>query len=346
MFNKKNISTRQNTPEITKKGLTVDDIIEAYLQLLGRPPETPEVIEDQRRMYGDTISLWRAITQSPEYIGRKVFPYQEHKALMNLIVSSFNTPQKVEHDVDQQTMDTLVDRIRQQWFLLGENEPHWSVLTNDEFRSEKLTDDRLKKFRESGRGSAEIIGLFEKRANVNTPKGTCLELGCGVGRVTRFLAERFDSVVGVDISPGNIKLCQEYMRETGTTNVDTILLSSIDEFADLPNFDFLFTVIVLQHNSPPIQKSILDTLLGKIRPGGGALFQIPTDIPGYEFDAASYLASPSPDMEIHALPKPVILDLLRRHDMELLDVIPDGWIGMYGSNTFYARKAGSADRKP
>lgn len=346
MFYKKNKSFLRSKSEASAKNLTVDDVNEAYLKLLGREPETPEVIEDQRRLYGDTISLWRAITESPEFIGRKVFPYQEHKALMNLIVSSFNTPQKIQHDVDLETMDTLVDRIRQQWFLLGQNEPHWSVLTNDEFRSEKLTADRLDKFQESGRESANIIGLFEKRTNTNAPEGVCLELGCGVGRVTRFLAERFERVVGVDISPGNIKICREYMEETGRTNVETVLLSSIGEFSDLPNFDFLFTVIVLQHNSPPIQKSILDTLLGKIRPGGGALFQIPTDIPGYEFDAASYLASPSPDMEIHALPKPVILDLLRRHDMELLDVIPDGWIGMYGSNTFYARKAGSADRRP
>ena len=44
---------------------------------------------------------------------------------------------------------------------------------------------------------AELDGLFG-RLGANPHTGTCVEVGCGPGRMTGLLAERFDRVVAVE----------------------------------------------------------------------------------------------------------------------------------------------------
>jgi len=50
------------------------------------------------------------------------------------------------------------------------------------------------------RGRAELEALFG-RLGADPRGGTCVEVGCGPGRMTAALAERFDRVVAVDVSP-------------------------------------------------------------------------------------------------------------------------------------------------
>lgn len=247
-------------------------------------------------------------------------------------------PADVEHEVSAGDMDRLVARITDQWTRLGETEPHYSVLTHDDFRAKNLDADMLRHFRETGRVAAAAVQAFEAREGHAGRRGVCLELGCGVGRVTRFLADQFDEVIAVDISPGNLRLCAEYMREEGVTNVTTVQAFGPATLESLPEINFFFSIIVLQHNSPPIQKAMLRTILSKIRPGGGALFQIPTDIAGYRFSVEDYLASAEPEMEMHALPKPVVLKLISDAGLIVSDVMPDSFTGVFGSTTFYAVK--------
>ncbi len=104
----------------------------------------------------------------------------------------------------------------------------------------------------------------------------------------------------------------------------------------LAGFDFLFSVIVLQHNPPPVQKVILDKLFSKMNPGGGCLFEIPTELPHYSFRLDEYLAFPVPVMEMHALPMREVLSLLQRHQIPVLEVRPDPMTGVFGSFTFFA----------
>ena len=61
-------------------------------------------------------------------------------------------------------------------------------------------------------GHADVAALFgelERRAiPVNT--GRCLDFGCGIGRLTLALAERFDHVDGVDISHSMVEQANHY----------------------------------------------------------------------------------------------------------------------------------------
>lgn len=319
--------------------LTRDQVEDGYKLVLGRAPESDTVVELHQQNYSDERALWVALLNSDEFVNKRFDERERRKFVLQPIRQRYEVRDaKIQHEVSADVMSRLVKRIQDQWTLLGEEDPHWSVLTADQYRAEKLDAQALASFNESGRDHAGLIEHFETRTGSVASKGVCLELGCGVGRVTRFLAGIFDEVVALDISPGNLALCNSYMAEQGVTNVTPRQISTLSDFENLPEFDFFYSIIVLQHNSPPIQKAILDAILGKIRPGGGALFQIPTDLLNYTFDAESYLASKDEVMEVHALPRHVVFELLAKHGLEIRDVAADGFTGLYGSETFYAVK--------
>ena len=73
---------------------------------------------------------------------------------------------------------------------------------------------------------------------------------------------------------------------------------------------------------------LLTRLLGKLRPGGIAYFQIPTYIPGYTFSAEKYLASQANNrIEMHVFPQPDLHELVRRCGCRLLEMREDGSAG-------------------
>lgn len=53
-------------------------------------------------------------------------------------------------------------------------------------------------------GAGELAGLFG-RLGGDPRGGTCVEIGCGPGRMTGALADRFDHVIAVDVSPAMLK---------------------------------------------------------------------------------------------------------------------------------------------
>ena len=319
--------------------LTPDQVLDGYLTFLGRPPESDAAVAAAIAAHSDQADFWRMLARSEEFLAIREAGLKQEVAVLRAIRDAFwAAPAAIQHTVDAETLARLMDRVRQQWVALGEVDPRWSVLTNDEFRKDNMDPAALARFDDSGRVDAGAIVLLEGMAGVDVGQGDCLELGCGVGRVTRHLAGRFRKVHAVDVSPGNLRACADYMRQEGVENVEPIQVESLADFETLPEIDFFYSIIVLQHNSPPIQKLMLRLILSRIRPGGGALFQIPTYIAGYSFDAETYLASDSPEMEMHALPRPVVLEVIREAGLEIIDVVADGHIGQFGSNTFFAVK--------
>src|SRR5438874_3726350 len=53
-------------------------------------------------------------------------------------------------------------------------------------------------------GASELEGLFG-RLGADPRGGTCIEVGCGPGRMTGALAERFDRVLALDVSPAMLE---------------------------------------------------------------------------------------------------------------------------------------------
>ena len=73
-----------------------------------------------------------------------------------------------------------------------------------------------------------------------------LEIGCGVGRVTRALAEVFGDVHGVDVSDEMVRLARAYLHSIPNAKVYRNSGSDLKVLGDLA-FDFAFSNLVFQH---------------------------------------------------------------------------------------------------
>lgn len=238
----------------------------------------------------------------------------------------------------------LFARIQAQWTGYGESEPFASVLSSTDFLKDNIQAS-MPLLEASGQEVVRRLQVLATRNGVPLARGTCLELGCGVGRITRPLSQLFDRVVAADISPGNLAVCQRYVADAGAHNVQTLLLQTPDQIASLTELDAFVSVIVLQHNPPPVQYFLLDNILGQINPGGIAFFQAATFNPAYGYQIGQHLAMDTETFEgwsLHCLPMQHILRLLRKHGLELLEVVEDGQTGglqnRFHSHTFFARK--------
>lgn len=306
---------------------------DAYRWILGRAPD-PDGWAHYRGLVRsgalDAAGLRRVLLNSEEFDrsdGDRVV------ATMETLL--FEPAQAVEIDVPPETMAALAGRVRRQWTRLGETEPHWSVLTDDAFRRANLDAEALERFHETGARDAALISTFEARTGRSVGGGLCVELGCGTGRVTRLLAGRFDRVIALDVSPGNLDLCRRTLADAGVRNVETQLLSSLDQLGELPMHDLFFSMIVLQHNPPPVQAAMLRAILPWSQ---AALFQTPASLPGYAFSAEAHLAAPEAEMDMHCLPRPVVLAELANAGLTPRDVCPDHFTGLPGSFTYFATR--------
>jgi hypothetical protein len=114
--------------------------------------------------------------------------------------------------------------------------------------------------------------------------------------------------------------------------------------AGLAPFDYFYSVMVLQHNPPPLINKILELIFGKLRDGGFAYFQIPVAARRrYEFNIEDYLKRSESDkatMEMHILPQRQLFGLLERSGLRVLDFQIDGYSGpAFQSVSILAQKA-------
>jgi SAM-dependent methyltransferase len=240
-------------------------------------------------------------------------------------------------------LERLQERIRAAWTHLGAARPHHSVLTADEYLAESINDQSIEQFYESGKIDAAVIDAMLRRHGFSATKDTtCVEYGCGLGRVTFFLAERFAKVHAYDISSNHIALAQKRALDHGIGNVEFHLCQIGVGDQDLQPCDFFFSCIVFQHNPPPIIRAMISSALRSIRPGGIAIFQVPTFGADYRFRLQDYLATPPHlDIEMHCIPQQTVFALIAEHGCTLLEVREDGWVGNPGkwiSNTFIVRR--------
>jgi len=252
-------------------------------------------------------------------------------------VHYFHEARRIDVDATPEQLKALFDRLQHQWETLSSHEPFWSVLTHESYKRANFDAHKRSEFYATGYQHAHLVELLCERTNSRVQRGLCVELGCGVGRITKHLAQLFDHVIAIDISQANLDECKRMAEAEGLSNVETFLLHSVSDLKELPNFDFLFSLIVLQHDPPPVQKFILDLLLGKISRGGGFLVQTQTFDADYQFNLEAYLAADAAEtMEMHSLPMHHVMTLAKQHGFTMREVLTDNITGRFGSHTFFA----------
>lgn len=302
------------------------DVKLAYELMLGRPPESAQMVARHRDSVSSLQELRALFIASQEFRNRirsdlkTVFP--THKPL--------NWPQiEIEVDVSAETLAAMLRHVEGNWAILGEKEPHWSVLSAERFKAASIADN-IDEFYESGKRAVSLFVRAAERSNVGVRNlRRCLELGCGVGRLSIWLARMFPELIATDISPSHLRLASEAMQWNGLTNVDLRLINAISKIELLPQFDCFISLIVLQHNPPPVIAFLLRTILGKLAPGGLAYFQVPTYRRDAAFNSARYLAGASVTgtIEMHVIPQAFLWPLIDEADCRLLEVREDDWAG-------------------
>lgn len=170
-----------------------------------------------------------------------------------------------------------LERVRETWTELGERDAFWAVLTGRAGAARTWNEEDF------FRSGAEEIEVLLREVPEDVPRGAALDFGCGAGRLTRALATHFERATGVDISPAMIeharKLNHAYPNAEFVLN-DRADLSVFDD----ASFDFVYSVITLQHMPVELSTSYIAEFFRVCRPGGMVVFQLPGE----------YIAPPPP----------------------------------------------------
>jgi len=168
------------------------------------------------------------------------------------------------------------DNPDKSWEELGRSDPYYGVLSADRFRSASLDANVKAEFLDSGRAHmTELLGRIETRLGP-VKRGNALDFGCGVGRLVLPLASQlgFTHVTGVDISPSMLAEATRNAREHGLDNVKFVL--SDDSLSRLDRkYDFIHSVIVLQHIPAGRGQRLVQQLVGSLAPDGVAALHMP-----------------------------------------------------------------------
>jgi SAM-dependent methyltransferase len=160
------------------------------------------------------------------------------------------------------------------WDELADVDPVWAVLASPAAGRRWQLDEFFRT------GAGELSGALDVAGKLGRPHrfGAALDFGCGLGRLTRALAERFDEAVGVDVSAR--MLAQARRLNADRVNCRFVLTEAGDlgMFA-AGSFDLVYSSIVLQHlpTRTEIERCIGE-LVRVVSPEGVVVFQLPSAI--------------------------------------------------------------------
>jgi len=224
----------------------------------------------------------------------------------------------------------MQDNYRKQWENLGKSDPYWAVLTDPSKKGEKWGKNEFFQT-----GEAEVDNLFRKLSehNIEVKLDSVLDFGCGVGRLSRGLAKRFNKVKAIDISSEMLKEATRVNSEfrniefihNSTTHIDSVKDESID---------LLYSNIVLQHIPTGNQVKYLREFCRIINPNGIIVIQIPSTFNLSHWSGWVHMIlgnkvmnifrkikyGSNSVMELHCLKKEKVLNLFSGLKMDVLKV--------------------------
>ncbi len=335
--------------------ITNEDVVMAYRVLQGREPESAEVIQGWIENAPLQQDLLVGIITSDEFQRRM----QGRLTAGHFRVAQDCTPMDIDMTVTPEQLDQLFAKIKDQWEKIGGTEAHWSVLSDERYRSANLAES-IAPFYATGAKELSTLRSYLKRNGLELESfTTCFELGCGVGRITSHLVDAFPSVIAADISGGHLQIAHERLAKRA--NLRLKKLDFIAELDDIRGFDFFYSIIVLQHNPPPVIRWMLVTILRNLADAGVAFFQIPSYYENYQFRVESYLheglqscwnvsdplhehwGNPAEEIiyDAHPLPQREVFRICREAGCEVMEVREDDWVGEQRhsiSNSYLVRK--------
>jgi SAM-dependent methyltransferase len=164
-----------------------------------------------------------------------------------------------------------LDKLRQDWDDLAKVDPMWAICSDPTKQQGKWeVDEFFVTGKHQIRQALDTVDGLDVVLNT----GTALDFGCGIGRLTQALAEEFDRVYGVDISPKMIERADQFNRFGEKCRYILNTQSDLQIFDD-KFFDFIYTYIVLQHMPPDLMLGYLREFIRTLKASGILMFQVP-----------------------------------------------------------------------
>jgi SAM-dependent methyltransferase len=146
----------------------------------------------------------------------------------------------------------------------------WNQAARGDAQDAILTGSTSETFESTGQSDAKMVRRFLRGANA-----VVLNIGCGVGRVERYLAPEVGELHAVDVSSEMIARARE--RLAGLPNVHLHEIGN-DEFLRVftaDQFDLVFSFLVLQHLAREDAFLYLRDAFRVLKPGGVLFAQFP-----------------------------------------------------------------------
>ena len=222
--------------------------------------------------------------------------------------------------------------VRDNWNRFGETDPFWAVLAWPGMEEGRWDLDA---FFATGREEIDAVMADLDARGLKLGQDTALDFGCGVGRLTQALARHFDAVHGVDISQTMIDIARQFNQYGDRCHYHLNPNDDLSLFDD-NTFDFLYSNITLQHMPPRFARGYILEFLRVLKPGGLAVFQIPSRPRSITQRLLQPLKPTAfwrwyqkiryrdqPVMNMYGIPRPEVEKLLARHHGRLVAVQAD-----------------------
>lgn len=129
------------------------------------------------------------------------------------------------------------EKKRRMWDKIAAEDPLTAITVKD------LT---WESFVEAGRHEADELRAWLESLGCQTKQMRALDLGCGIGRITRFFAESFGEAHGADISPVMIQKAKELWKDVPNLFFNVNSGKDLSVYPD-EYFDFVYSVATFLH---------------------------------------------------------------------------------------------------
>jgi len=196
-------------------------------------------------------------------------------------------------------------RTDAEWQRWGEQDPYYGVITDERFRKDRLDEEAIQYFFQTGRKYAgHVLRVGRQQFVPKFKPRRVLDFGCGVGRLAVAFAEQGCDVVGVDVSTAMLAEARRNCERFGVSE-RVSLVTSDDELSQVEGeFDLIHSFIVFQHIDARRGRDIAARLIGRLAPGGIASLHF-TYAKAWHAETFGQLPPPPPAPEPSRWPGPL-----------------------------------------
>ncbi len=217
-----------------------------------------------------------------------------------------------------------LENLQKTWDSFAQTVPLWAVLTAGKPKDFEWDE---KDFFDKGELAIKRILEHMTYTWIQPEKNLALDFGCGVGRLSINLAGHFKKVVGVDVSAHMLEHAESYSKKFNRSNCSFIHNPQCNlSVFQSDQFDFIVSMITLQHMKEEYILLYLKEFIRVLKPNGVIYFQLPDQIKksaSYDF----FNVGDEPEMEMHGISRPTIIDYLESQGTKVQAVIEDDCCG-------------------